>query len=58
MNIEGSWNQRKCDILIKKVKKSGSSKRKISVSFKGFLKTDFAKLRWASYNSLLDLIAT
>ena len=56
MDIEGSWNQRnklKCNILIKKVKKSGISERTISVRFRGYLKTDFAKLRWAGYSSLL-----
>ena len=26
--------------------------------FRGYLKTDLAKLKWAGYNSLLDLIAT
>ena len=41
-----------------KSEKSGSSERTISVRFRGYLKTDFAKLRWAGYNSLLNLIAT
>ena len=44
------------------MKKNGRSQRTISVRFNGLnktrkMKTDFAQLRWAGYNSLLNLIA-